>query len=283
MCLECGQRVDGSYLCGLCNMPMCSEACQVGSTHYNECQVLRTLKQKISVKNYQDTESPIYQCITPLRLLMKKNTHPKWFRRLVFLMDHKEEREQETNMWNDHQKNVVDFLLSTCSLNFTKEDVMWAIGLLKTNSIMFGDEKSRALFPIFSLINHSCVANAKHTIYIKNRRISVQAQTDIKQGEEIVINYTTFIMGTAPRRGKLLRNWYFSCSCARCRDPTELGSHLSSLVCPKCELAMTQSDPLDPESPWRCPRHSFTFSAQHVASLVTDLRQHFLSMVSTDI
>ena len=278
MCLECGQKVDGSYLCGLCNMPMCSESCQVGSTHYNECQVLRTLKQKISVKNYQDTESPIYQCITPLRLLMKKNTHPKWFRRLVFLMDHKEEREQETNMWNEHQKNVVDFLLSTCNLNFTKEDVMWAIGLLKTNSIMFGDEKSRALFPIFSLINHSCVANAKHTIYIKNRRISVQAQTDIKQGEEIVINYTTFIMGTAPRRRKLLRNWYFSCSCPRCRDPTELGSHLSSLVCPKCDLAMTQVEPLDPDSPWRCPRHSFSFSAEHVASLVTDLRQHFLAL-----
>ena len=280
VCLECGQRVDGSYLCGLCNMPMCSEACQVGPTHYNECQVLRTLKQKISVKNYQDSESPIYQCITPLRLLMKKNTHPKWFRRLVFLMDHKEEREQETNMWNEHQKNVVDFLLSTCSLNFTKEDVMWAIGLLKTNSIMFGDEKSRALFPIFSLINHSCVANAKHTIYIKNRRISVQAQTDIKQGEEIVINYTTFIMGTAPRRRKLLRNWYFECGCARCRDPTELGSHLSSLVCPKCELGMTQTDPLDSTSPWRCPRHSFTYSADHVAGLVTDLRHHFLALVS---
>ena len=181
-------------------------------------------------------------------------------------------------MWSEHQKNVVDFLLQTCNLNFTKEDVMWAIGVLKTNSIMFGDEKSRALFPVFSLMNHSCVANAKHTIYIKNRRISVQAQTDIKQGEEIVINYTTFIMGTAPRRRKLLRNWYFSCGCARCRDPTELGSHLSSLVCPKCDLAMTQAEPLDPDSPWRCPRHTFTFSAQHVASLVTDLREHFLSL-----
>ena len=278
VCLECGHKVDGSYLCGMCNLPMCGEACQVGPTHYNECQVLRTLKQKISVKNFQDSESPIYQCITPLRLLMKKNTHPKWFRRLVFLMDHKEEREQETNMWNEHQKNVVDFLLSTCNLNFTKEDVMWAIGVLKTNSIMFGDEKSRALFPIFSLINHSCVANAKHTIYIKNRRIAVQAQTDIKEGEEIVINYTTFIMGTVPRRKKLLHNWYFSCQCPRCRDPTELGSQLSSLVCPKCEQVMVQTDPLQPDSPWRCPRHSFSYSAAHVSSLVTDLRAHFLSL-----
>ena len=166
------------------------------------------MRHKINITDFKDKESPVYQCITPLRLLMKKNTHPKWFRRLIFLMDHKEEREQETSMWSEHQKNVVDFLLQTCNLNFTKEDVMWAIGLLKTNSILFGDEKARALFPMFSLINHSCSANAKHTIYIKNRRIAVQAQTDIKEGEEILINYTAFIIGTSFRRKKLLNNWY---------------------------------------------------------------------------
>ena len=208
VCLECGKEVDGSYLCGLCNMPMCDDKCQVGSTHYMECQIFRTLKDKIKINDFKDKESPIYQCITPLRLLMKKNTHPKWYRRLVFLMDHKEEREQETTMWNDHQKNVVDFLLQTCNLNFTKEELMWAIGLLKTNSILFGDDaNSRALFPMFSLINHSCSANAKHTIYIKNKRIAVQAQCDIQAGDEIMINYTAFITGTSFRRKKLFKNW----------------------------------------------------------------------------
>ena len=68
-------------------------------------------------------------------------------------------------------------------------------------------EKARALFPMFSLINHSCSANAKHTIYIKNRRIAVQAQTSIREGEEILINYTAFIIGTSMRRRKLYNNW----------------------------------------------------------------------------
>jgi len=279
VCLECGKDVDGSYLCGMCNMPMCNESCQVGSTHYNECQVFRTLKEKINVKDFEDKESPIYQCITPLRLLMKKNTHPKWFRRLIFLMDHKEEREQETNMWNEHQKNVVDFLLKTCNLNFTKEDIMWAIGVLKTNTILFGEEHSRALFPMFSLINHSCSANAKHTIYIKNRRIAVQAQRDIEAGDEITINYTAFIIGTSFRRRKLFKNWYFKCLCERCKDPTELGSHLSSLMCPKCPEILTQSDPLEDDSPWKCPVHNFVYSQQNVDDLVTDLKAHFISTV----
>ena len=53
VCLECCAPVDGSYVCGMCNMPMCGEACQVGPTHYMECQILRTLKQKISVKDFE--------------------------------------------------------------------------------------------------------------------------------------------------------------------------------------------------------------------------------------
>jgi len=279
LCLECGKSVDGSYLCGMCNMPMCDAACQVGSTHYNECQILRTLKEKLSVKNFQDKESPIYQCITPLRLLMKKNTHPKWFRRLTFLMDHREAREQEETMWNDHQKNIVDFLLKSCNLNFSREDVMWAVGILKTNSIMFGETNGRALFPMFSLINHSCAANAKHTLYIKNRRIAVQAQTDIKEGEEIVINYVPFIVGTMLRNRKLQKNWYFKCTCPRCSDPTELGSHLSSLRCPKCDdRFLTQVSPLESESPWKCSIHNFLISKENVDKLIMDLKGHLFSV-----
>ena len=53
VCLECNQDVDGSYVCGMCNMPLCGESCQVGSTHYMECQILRTLKQKISIKDFE--------------------------------------------------------------------------------------------------------------------------------------------------------------------------------------------------------------------------------------
>ena len=113
---------------------------------------------------------------------------------------------------------------------------------------------------MFSLINHSCTANTKHTLYIKNRRIAVQAQTDIRQGEEILINYTSFIVGTLLRRRKIEKNWYFQCECARCADPTELGSHLSSLRCGKCGRPMTQVAPLKPNSPWKCSLHATLYS-----------------------
>ena len=33
--------------------------------------------------------------------------------------------------------------------------------------------------------------------------------------------------------------WYFDCCCARCSDTTELGSHMSSLVCGRCRQGNT--------------------------------------------
>jgi len=158
-------------------------------------------------------------------------------------------------------------------------------GVLKTNSIMFGEENARALFPMFSLLNHSCTANAKHTIYIKNKRIAVQAQTHIREGEEILINYTAFIIGTSFRRKKLFNNWYFKCFCDRCRDPSELGSHLSTLRCPKCgdrgdneSGFMMQQNPTQEDSPWKCNIHNFIYTKQNVDSLVSDLRAHFFQI-----
>merc|ERR1719402_1537503 len=126
---------------------------------------------------------------------------------------------------------------------------MWAIGIMRTNAVSFGDGSGRALFPTMALMNHSCVVNAKHTVYIRNKRIAVQAQVDIKKDEEILISYVTFSPGTLFRREKLEKYWFFQCACARCSDPTELGTNLSSLVCEKCEEGqgyLTQRDPLDP-------------------------------------
>lgn len=46
---------------------------------------------------------------------------------------------------------------------------------------------------------------------------------------------------------------FFDCMCNRCKDPTELGTHLSSLVCPKCCLHFSVPEyPLNTEGHWKC-------------------------------
>ena len=36
------------------------------------------------------------------------------------------------------------------------------------------------------------------------------------------------------RRKKLREKWFFDCACKRCNDPSEFGSHVSSLKCAQC-------------------------------------------------
>ena len=41
VCLECLKRVDGSYLCPDCDLPLCDEACyEKRDQHKVECQIL---------------------------------------------------------------------------------------------------------------------------------------------------------------------------------------------------------------------------------------------------
>ena len=50
--------------------------------------------------------------------------------------DHRELRE-ETEGWAEKQGAVVDFLLKKCRLNFTEDDVMWAIGGFVYSNLIF--------------------------------------------------------------------------------------------------------------------------------------------------
>ena len=43
---------------------------------------------------------------------------------------------------------------------------------------------------------------------------------------------------------------------------------------------MTQVDPLKDDSPWKCPIHNFVYTRENVDKLVTDLKRHFLEIVS---
>jgi len=68
---------------------------------------------------------------------------------------------------------------------------------------------------------------------------------------------------------------YFDCTCARCSDPTELGSHTNTLMCPACRAGyMLPLAPLDQGSVWVC-------SCGHKATsqLVTALVAAFLDEV----
>ncbi len=87
------------------------------------------------------------------------------------------------------------------------------------------------LYDNASMIEHSCVNNAsKH--FTTSGGIAIWAAMPITKGDNIAINYSDAMWGTASRLAHLRQSKGFACDCPRCMDPTELGTFFSS--CKKC-------------------------------------------------
>ena len=69
-----------------------------------------------------------------------------------------------------------------------------------------GQTYGKALYPIFSHINHNCLANAKYKIDINSWEVQVRAQKAISKGEEITIQYLSTVLGTHKRRKRIKGN-----------------------------------------------------------------------------
>lgn len=63
----------------------------------------------------------------------------------------------------------------------------------------------------------------------------VRAATAIPKGGMLYTSYAHTMDPTMLRREHLNLSKFFDCDCQRCADPTELGTHMSSLKCTKCD------------------------------------------------
>lgn len=72
-----------------------------------------------------------------------------------------------------------------------------------------------------------------------------RATIPIFKGNQLYTCYTYTLNGTAERQKHLREGKYFTCHCERCLDPTELGTHFSTLKCLLCGNGnLLTSDPL---------------------------------------
>lgn len=92
-------------------------------------------------------------------------------------------------------------------------------------------------------------------------------------GEHLTTSYTHTLWGTASRRNHLLMTKYFSCTCERCRDKTELGTHFSTLKClgtgpAQCGGNQVPVDPLIDDCDWQCDKCPIRIGANQINFLI---------------
>lgn len=78
--------------------------------------------------------------------------------------------------------------------------------------------------------------------------------------------------GNMRRREDIRRFWYFDCQCARCSDPTELGSYMSAVICFACNRGyLLPIEALEYKSDWKCDACSHVISYDLVNEVITTI------------
>ena len=87
------------------------------------------------------------------------------------LMDNEEERRQDVGEWKRIQREVVDVIKQKKDV---EDDLIHRfIGILNTNCLGFSFRKQkvegRVLYPLLSIVSHSCVSNARYAGIAESR------------------------------------------------------------------------------------------------------------------
>ncbi|XP_039278033.1 uncharacterized protein LOC111055976 isoform X2 [Nilaparvata lugens] len=235
ICYSCGG--EANRRCHDCSVALiCAKTCP-GSFHSSlECSTFKNIATKLRNCGFLSAD----KIVLPLRCIIhvkQKQPDGEWSK-FLSLQSHKEQR-RNTFVWNYNENYFVKLFQSFGVIDDCAEDeelVQEVLGIIDVNS--FGVRcgvggQGRAVFLQASLMAHDCTPNC-HLAVDDNFHMTVRARHDILKGDPILYNYTNTLHGTAERQEHLLETKYFSCSCKRCEDGSELGSHLSSLVCWHC-------------------------------------------------
>ncbi|XP_059097144.1 uncharacterized protein LOC131891555 isoform X2 [Tigriopus californicus] len=196
-----------------------------------------------------DCRSLGYEAILPLRLLMAWDE--KKFLTLLKLESHVTALENQTTRWNAIRTKVIEVLRQQWEESLVEQ----ACGLILTNTfeVMISPQEAPLLgiYEEPSLMNHDCVGNTR-LVMSSDLKLTVYASIDIKAGMPILFNYVRPLDSIVARQKYLNRNKFFQCTCARCHDPTDLTTFVSSLRCPSCNGPVVAQDLHSLAGDWSC-------------------------------
>ncbi|CAL4070046.1 unnamed protein product, partial [Meganyctiphanes norvegica] len=194
----------------------------------------------------------------------------------------------------DQHRNVAKIIKSKLCLDIedVEEKVIKIMGIYDTScfDVPFSsddgeqDTWGRAMFPGTAMMNHSCVPNTHNTFSPTDKCMLIRASENIPKGTPICISYskTKLMWGNRMRREYLEYKWFFTCNCSRCKDPTELGSNLSSVKCKFCNgLVVPHYNEYD--TLWTCNNCHKTVSDRAVEAALSLLGTSFAKVSHNNV
>ncbi|XP_049950520.1 SET domain-containing protein SmydA-8 [Schistocerca serialis cubense] len=265
VCLGCYVVLEAASCvrCDRCGWPMCSQHCANSLDHRPECDITADVRgAKVSISSFGQ-EHPTYQCVTALRALRLRTADPARWQKLWALESHCAHR-RGTPRYEADRVAVAQFVRRFFKMaDFSEEDILRVCGILQVNGheVPLTEPSYVSVYEWASLLEHSCRANCSKS-FSEAGELLLRAAAPIARGQRLTICYSDSLWGTASRRQHLRETKFFWCRCARCTDPTEMGTFFSALRCPQpgCEGVCVpaeeslQQEPEDEqeEPPWWC-------------------------------
>ncbi|KAI3834983.1 hypothetical protein MKX03_007276 [Papaver bracteatum] len=208
--------------CSACQVPWyCGSTCQKSEwkLHRLECQALAGLN-----KERRKSLTPSLRLMVRLYLKRKlqneqvfQTTATDNYNLVEALVDHMSDIGEKQLVLYAQMANLVNLVLEWPNSNI--KEIAQNFSKLACNAHTICDSELRplgtGLYPVISIINHSCSPNA--VLVFEGRRAVVRAVELIPQGTEVFISYVETAESTAARQKALKEQYFFTCSCPYCR------------------------------------------------------------------
>ncbi|XP_050677045.1 uncharacterized protein LOC126973768 [Leptidea sinapis] len=247
VCFNCYRPlINKFFVCKKCAVaPICpGDGCPDELTKWHvqtECDYLREVKLNKGLNPIQMV--PNVGSLLPFRAMLRRDKTVKEWEQFMMLETHLDKKRDSSML--DYYENTVKFidLIGLIKNESDSELVRKICAAIDVNSFEVRGppipgigcaEVLRGVYLQAALLAHDCTPNTQIAIN-DNNVLVCNATTDIKKGDVIYYNYTDPLKGTAIRQQHLSIGKYFQCTCKRCCDVTELGSFISSALCPACK------------------------------------------------
>lgn len=220
-------RCDGCFASS--NLKKCS-ACQVvwycGSNcqkldwklHRLECQVLSRLDQE-----KRKSVTPSIRLMLKLylrRKLQNDNAIPSTatdnYSLVEALVAHMSDIDEKQLVLYAQMANLVNLILQWPEISI--KEIAENFSKLACNAHTICDSELRplgtGLYPVISIINHSCLPNA--VLVFEGRLAVVRAVQHVPKGAEVLISYIETAGSTMTRQKAVKEQYLFTCACPRC-------------------------------------------------------------------
>nr|XP_053652888.1 SET domain-containing protein SmydA-8-like [Cherax quadricarinatus] len=251
VCLGCHSPItaEDHPRCPRCYWPLCTPDCADTALHQAECSALATDTKRIGPPTSL-TRTPRYDIILVLRCLLLRSSDPAGWEKIKGMESHSERRKEiQETFHTTAMKYFSEILQVDCDAD-TASHIHGAIITNAINTYGSRGVTLRGIYPTLYLMNHSCLPNVTLRSDL-NRTLFVRAAVPIKKGQPLLFSYLPPTDPIWRRQGDLKNIYFFTCSCERCRDPTELATNFSNPRCPTCIQRFLEPS-TDHAASWSC-------------------------------